>query len=183
MRIISGKYKGRRIIAPKKLPVRPTTDQAKESLFNILRMRYNFSDLKVLDLFSGIGSLSLEFSSRGVEDITAVDNFYGCVKFLQKTSDDLEANIHVIKNDVFSFLKHHSRSYDLIFADPPYEFEVEQFQQIIDLVFEHELLTENGVLILEHSKHTQLPSHPHFTEERKYGAAVFSFYEKNPEKD
>lgn len=178
MRIISGKYKGRRIIAPKKLPVRPTTDQAKESLFNILRMRYNFSNLKVLDLFSGIGSLSLEFSSRGVEDITAVDNFYGCVKFLQKTSEELEANIHVVKSDVISYLKNNRQTYDLIFADPPYEFEVEEFQKIIDLVFENDLLNEDGVLILEHSKHTELLSHPNFTEARKYGAAVFSFFEK-----
>lgn len=176
MRIISGKHKGRRIIAPKNLPVRPTTDQAKESLFNILQHHIDFNAVSVLDLFTGIGSLSLEFASRGTEDLTAVDSFYGCVKFVKQTADELDFNIETIKSDVFAYLKSSPRSFDVIFADPPYDFEEKDFEEIIELVFEGDLLTENGLLILEHSKHTKLPSHPNFQENRKYGAAVFSFY-------
>lgn len=178
MRIISGKHKGRRIIAPKTLPVRPTTDQAKESLFNILGNQLNFETVSVLDLFTGIGSLSLEFASRGTEDLTAVDSYYGCVKFVKQTAEELEFDIDTVKSDVFSYLKSAPRKFDVIFADPPYDFEVKDFEEIVELVFEGDLLTENGMLILEHSKHTELPSHPNFKDSRKYGAAVFSFYVK-----
>jgi len=176
MRIISGKFKGRRIIAPKKLPVRPTTDQAKEGLFNILWNQYDFKNLAVLDLFSGIGSLSLEFASRGTSDITAVDKFFGCSRFLKETAEELEINIQTITADAFSFLENTSRTFDVIFADPPYDFKVEDFNKIIELVFQRNLLNKQGMLILEHSKHTELPSHPAFLEKRKYGGAVFSFY-------
>ncbi|HLS31282.1 MAG TPA: RsmD family RNA methyltransferase [Flavobacteriaceae bacterium] len=178
MRIISGKHKGRRIIAPKTLPVRPTTDQAKESLFNILRNHFNFEEISVLDLFAGIGSLSLEFASRGVKDLTAVDNFTGCIKFVKQTAEELELNIDTIKIDVFAYLESSPRKFDVIFADPPYDYEAEDFEKIVELVFDRDLLSENGFLVLEHSKHTELPSHPNFKESRKYGAAVFSFYEK-----
>ncbi len=176
MRIISGKLKGRRIFAPGKLPVRPTTDQAKEGLFNILANHYNFKELSVLDLFSGIGSVSFEFASRGTTDITAVDNFYRCVKFVEKTAKELEVDIYTLKSDVFSFLKKPFKSYDLIFVDPPYDFSDEQFEEIVAAVFKNNFLNENGLLILEHSKHTKHPSHPNFIENRKYGSAVFSFY-------
>lgn len=178
MRIVSGKYKGRRIIAPKKLPVRPTTDQAKEALFNILWNNFDFSTISVLDLFSGIGSISLEFASRGVADITSVDGYFGCVKFLKKTAQELEAPILTVKSDAFDFLTHHSRNHDLIFADPPYHFEEDQFIKIADLVFEQQLLKENGLLIIEHSKHTNLSTHVNYVEERRYGSAVFSFFRK-----
>jgi len=178
MRIISGNYKGRRIIAPKKLPVRPTTDMAKESLFNILRNRYSFSTVSVLDLFAGTGNISYEFASRGAKAITAVDANVGCARFIQQTSEQLEMNINVIKADVYGYLSRAAEQHDLIFADPPYEFETTEFLKIVDLVFEHDLLSQEGTLVIEHSKHTDLQEHPLCFETRKYGGSVFSFFSK-----
>lgn len=177
MRIISGKYKGKRLTAPKKLPVRPTTDMAKEALFNILNNRFYFDELKVLDLFSGTGNISYEFASRGVENITAVDGFQGCVRYISKTAQELGFSINTIKSDVFKYLQGKQDKFDLIFADPPYGFETEQFLEIANLVFEKELLLEDGVLIIEHSEHTDLSNHPKFSEQRKYGGSIFSFFE------
>lgn len=177
MRIISGKHKGKRLVAPAKLPVRPTTDVAKEALFNILNNYYHLSDLKVLDLFSGTGNISYEFAARGTEDITAVDANYDCVKFIKKTSAQLEFPIITIKSDVFKYLERAAQKADLIFADPPYDMSEEDFARIVQLVFENQLLLENGMLILEHSKHTDLSQLDHFSESRKYGNSVFSFFE------
>ena len=176
MRIISGTYKGKRLTAPKKLPVRPTTDMAKEALFNILNNRFYFEELKVLDLFSGTGNISYEFASRGVENITAVDGFQGCVRYISKTAQELGFSIGTIKSDVFKYLQGSADKFDLIFADPPYDFETEQFLEIANLVFEKELLLEDGVLIIEHSEHTDLSEHPKFSEQRKYGGSIFSFF-------
>ncbi|WP_353780032.1 RsmD family RNA methyltransferase [Winogradskyella sp. 3972H.M.0a.05] len=177
MRIISGEFKGRKIVAPKKLPVRPTTDMAKESLFNILNNLYYFDDITVLDLFAGTGNISYEFASRGTEHITSVDTNYGCVKFINETAESFEMPINVIKGDVFNFLDNHKSSYDIIFADPPYDFDLEQFLKIPDLIFENELLKEDGLLIIEHSKHTDLSEHPQFNNSRLYGGNIFSFFE------
>ncbi|MBO0331810.1 RsmD family RNA methyltransferase [[Muricauda] lutisoli] len=177
MRIISGKYKGKRLTAPKKLPVRPTTDMAKEALFNILNNRFYFDELKVLDLFSGTGNISFEFASRGTEKITAVDGFQGCVRYISKTAEELDFSINTVKSDVFKFLERTTEKYDLIFADPPYDFDTEQFLNIADLVFEKELLLEEGLLIIEHSDQTNLSEHPKFSEQRKYGGSIFSFFE------
>lgn len=177
MRIISGQHKGRRLIAPKKLPVRPTTDQAKEALFNILANRYDFEELSVLDLFAGIGSISFEFSSRGTTNITSVDRYYDCLKFIRKTAKELEADLNIIKSDAFSFLSKALGKYDLIFADPPYDFPDEQFEKIIHSIFENQFLKSEGILIVEHSKHTDLSHHPQHVEDRRYGSTVFSFFE------
>lgn len=179
MRIISGEYKGRRITAPKQLPVRPTTDMAKESLFNILNNYYYFDDLTVLDLFSGTGNISYEFASRGCKQITAVDGDYGCVKFIASISSQFEMPIEVIKADVFKFLKQHQQSYTVIFADPPYEFTDSQFAEIVQLVFENRMLDSNGMLIIEHSKHTDLSVFPQFSFFKNYGGSTFSFFENN----
>ncbi len=176
MRIISGKYRGKRIDAPRKLPVRPTTDMAKEALFNILNNRYYFEDLSVLDLFSGIGSISLEFASRGCKDITSVDAHSGCVAFLDATSRDLDADIKCIRSDALSFLRKTPKKFDLIFADPPYDLDREEFVQLVDLVMERGLLKEDGILILEHSTRMKLEDIPHFVEQRKYGGSSFSFF-------
>ncbi len=178
MRIVSGKHKGRYIQAPKKLPVRPTTDMAKEALFNILNNSYYFEDLSVLDLFAGTGNISYEFASRGTQNLTAVDGNYGCVKFIAKTSEILEFNISALKSDVFSFLEKTNLQSDIIFADPPYDINQTDFEKISELVFKNNLLLEGGVLIVEHSKHTSLSHLVHFTNERKYGGSVFSFFEK-----
>ncbi len=177
MRIISGKHKGRRFTASKKLPVRPTTDQAKESLFNILNNQYRFDQVSVLDLFAGIGSVSLEFISRGVQDLTAVDRHYHCLKFIRQTAHQLGEDLHTVKSDAFIYLEKSHGSFDLIFADPPYDFSDEQFEKIVTLLFQNDYLSPKGTLIIEHSKHTDLSSLPHFKESRKYGGTVFSFFE------
>ena len=177
MRIISGKYKGRRITAPKKLPVRPTTDLSKESLFNILNHQFNFSELNVLDLFSGTGNISYEFASRGSSSITSVDGDLGCVAFIKKTAQEFDMDITAIKSDVFKFLERSKATFDVIFADPPYDMSQEDFERIVTLIFENDLLDEQGLLIIEHSPHTKMDHLEHFSSNRKYGSSIFSFYE------
>jgi 16S rRNA (guanine966-N2)-methyltransferase len=177
MRIISGKYKGRRIMAPKKLPVRPTTDMSKEALFNILNNHFNFSELKILDLFSGTGNISYEFASRGCEPIISVDADYGCVSFIKKTATEFEFDITAIKSDVFQYLERAKGEFDIIFSDPPYNLEQVDFEKINTLVFEKELLATDGMLVIEHSKHTKLDHLSHFSFKKNYGGSVFSFFE------
>lgn len=177
MRIISGKHKGRHLIAPKNLPVRPTTDMAKEALFNILNNNYYFDEISVIDLFAGTGNISYEFSSRGCESIIAVDAHYACVKFIHKTSELLDLKINTIKSDVYKFLGKTTSKSTVIFADPPYDFDTEKFEKIVDLVFSRKLLEENGLLIIEHSKHTDLSNCQFFSFSKKYGGNMFSFFE------
>ena len=177
MRIISGKYKSRRLTAPKNLPVRPTTDMAKEGLFNILNNWYDIDDITVLDLFSGTGNISFEFGSRGNTQITSVDQHNGCIHYINQISKELEFNINTIKADVFSFLEKHTGKYDVIFADPPYDFSDEQFAKIPALVWENNLLDEKGTLIVEHSQQTDLSNLPNFTQAKRYGGCMFSFFE------
>lgn len=176
MRIISGSHKSKRIWAPKKLPVRPTTDMAKEALFNILDNTYHLEEITVLDLFSGTGNISYEFASRGVKEITSVDKNSGCIQFIDKTSKELQFPISVIKSDVFKFLKHTKLKVDIVFADPPYNFEIKAFNEIYELVFINGLLNEDGILVIEHAEQTDLSPLPHFYEKRKYGGNVFSFF-------
>lgn len=176
MRIISGTYKGRKIVAPKKLPVRPTTDMAKEALFNILNNQYYFDDILVLDLFSGTGNISYEFASRGTERIVAVDDNYGCIKFITETSEAFEMPVQAIKSDVFKYLENSKQKHNIIFADPPYNFEIKLFSKIPELIFENQLLHEDGLLIIEHSKHTDLSYLPHYSHSKKYGGNMFSFF-------
>jgi len=177
MRIISGKYKGKRLMAPKKLPVRPTTDFAKEALFNILNNYFHFSEISVTDLFAGTGNISFEFASRGTTQITAVDKDPGCIAYIQKINHELQFDITPVKSDVFSYLEKTKHTSDLIFADPPYHFTTEELEKIIQLVFENRLLNPRGLLVIEHSKHTDVSHHPFFSEERKYGGSKFSFFE------
>lgn len=176
MRIVSGQHKGKRIIAPKKLPVRPTTDFAKEALFNILNNSYHFTALKVIDLFSGTGNISFEFASRGAVEIIAVDAHLQCIKFINKISDELDMPIRTVKSDAFKYLGSAHEKAHIIFADPPYDFGPEKLQDLAELTFSGELLEEGGCLILEHSKKIDLSSLEHFTEVRKYGNSVFSFF-------
>lgn len=176
MRIISGLYKGRRITAPKKLPVRPTTDMAKESLFNILNNQYYFDEISVLDLFSGTGNISYEFASRGTEHITAVDDNYGCIKFINETAESFDMNITTIKSDVFKFLEKAQQKYSIIFADPPYDLPTEVFAKIPELIFQNDLLEDDGLLIVEHSKHTSLSHLNHYSHSKGYGGNMFSFF-------
>ncbi|WP_435262841.1 RsmD family RNA methyltransferase [Tenacibaculum sp. nBUS_03] len=177
MRIISGKHKSKRISAPKNLPVRPTTDMAKESLFNILNNLYYFDSISVIDLFSGTGNISYEFASRGTEEIYAVDAHFNCIKFINQTSKDLDLNINTLKSDVYKFLEKTPLKADVIFADPPYNFKEEEFLKIANTVFEKNILKNEGLLVIEHSKHTTLSNHPFFSYEKRYGGNVFSFFE------
>ena len=182
MRIISGIHKGRRIQAPKNLPVRPTTDMSKEALFNILRHRTHIPGTRVLELFAGSGNMSYEFGSRGATSILAVDQHKPCLDFIKKTATNLNLPIETNKADVFSFLEKHKGNYDLIFADPPYALEEEQFHNIATLVMDGEFLVPGGIFIREHSKHTDMSSHKWLESSRRYGGTVFSFFE-NPDEE
>tara|TARA_R110002073_G_scaffold139232_2_gene289273 strand:+ start:52903 stop:53451 length:549 start_codon:yes stop_codon:yes gene_type:complete len=181
MRIVSGKHKSIRVNAPKNLPTRPTTDIAKEALFNILNNKYYLEDLSVLDLFAGIGSISIEFASRGAQNIISVDQHFGCIQFINSISEKLDLNITTVKSDVYKFLEKNTLTADIIFADPPYDFSDEQFLTIVEQVFEKRLLNNDGLLIIEHSKQTDLSSNNHFSYAKKYGGSVFSFFEATTE--
>lgn len=177
MRIISGTHKGRRITAPKNLPVRPTTDMAKEALFNILNNQFYFDEIRVLDLFAGTGNISFEFASRGCKDITSVDSHSGCVKFIGAKATEWDFKIKAVKMDVFKFLESVRDTYDLIFVDPPYGLSLEQFCDIHRLIYERNILVPSGTLIIEHSKQMDLSHLTHHTSLRKYGSSLFSFYQ------
>ena len=178
MRIISGKFGGRRLTPPGKLPARPTTDKAKEALFNILSNRYDFSSMHVLDLFAGTGNISFEFISRGCPDVVAVERNFASVRFMNQTKEALGApELQAIRADVFRFLKTDTGRYDLIFADPPYD--LHNFSDIVHTVLQTKLLKENGCLIIEHSTLVNTGSLPGFREKRQYGQSGFSFFE-NP---
>lgn len=177
MRIVSGSHKGKRIVAPGNLPVRPTTDFAKESLFNILSNHYHLSGLHVLDLYSGTGNMAYEFASRGAASVVSVDQHTGCVRFINKTAQQLNMPIETFRSDAEKFLsKAASGSYDIIFADPPYDVDKETLETLAMEVFNRQLLKEEGCLVLEHHSKIDLSGLPHFTEARKYGNAIFSFF-------
>lgn len=179
MRIISGKYKGRRIFPPKGLPVRPTTDMSKEALFNVLNNHFSFEGLKVLDLFSGTGNISYEFASRGSDNITSVDGDFGCIKFIKQVAEEYDFNIAAIKSDVFKFLEKNKNSYDIIFADPPYALDQKTFDKMVLCIFDQNLLREDGMMVIEHSKYTKLDHLIHFSFKKSYGGSLFSFFEIN----
>lgn len=177
MRIISGKFKGRRISPPKGLPVRPTTDMSKEALFNVLNNHFSFEGLKVLDLFAGTGNISYEFASRGSSPITSVDGDFGCVKFIKQVAAEYDFNIAATKSDVFKFLERNNATFDIIFADPPYALDQPTFEKIVLLVFEKNTLNEDGMMVIEHSKYTKLDHMINFSFKKSYGGSIFSFFE------
>ena len=174
MRIISGHLKGRRIQAPRKLPVRPTTDRAKEGLFNILQHRLELDTLSVLDLFSGTGNMSYEFASRGTPEITAIDQNRHCVQFINQTSELLNLNIQTLQSDCFQFLEKTLKTFDLIFADPPYAFDTEQYEKLIALG--QTKLKPQGILIIEHFEKIHFNHCGGFNFNRSYGKSTFSFF-------
>jgi 16S rRNA (guanine966-N2)-methyltransferase len=177
MRIIGGKLKGLRLNTPKNLPVRPTTDLAKEALFNILNNQIEFEDLKVLDLFSGTGNISLEFASRGASEVISVDRSVHCINYLKDTSRQHKLeNIKTYKADVFKYLEMETEQYALIFADPPYD--LNRIPEIPKVIFDKNLLAVDGLLIVEHQSMQNLSQHPAFVEQRKYGHSSFSFFKK-----
>jgi 16S rRNA (guanine966-N2)-methyltransferase len=184
MRIIGGKFKGRRFSPPAdNWPTRPTTDFAKEGLFNILQNHFDFAELKVLDLFGGTGSHSYEFISRGCLDVTYVDKFQPAVAFVRKTAQVLgiEPCLRIVKGDVFKFMAFTGERYDYIFAGPPYA--LPTIDDIPGLVFLHQLLKPGGWLVMEHNPNHSYTAHPHFFQDRHYGKTIFSFFreEENEE--
>jgi 16S rRNA (guanine966-N2)-methyltransferase len=178
MRIIGGRLKGIRFNAPESLPVRPTTDMAKEALFNILYNTYDFEECEVLDLFCGTGNISFEFASRGIKKVTAVDKHSGCVYWVKSIIDKYDLKeIALQKADVFKFLEQPRQTYQIIFADPPYN--LPTIPLIPELVMKNKLLSDNGLLIVEHPSLLKLNGQPGYKETRRYGNSSFSFFE-NP---
>lgn len=178
MRIIGGSLKGLRLNPPKNLPVRPTTDLAKEALFNILLNLIEFEDIKVLDLFSGTGNISLEFASRGAKEVVSVDRSIQCIHYLKDTARQHKLEqIKTFKADVFKYLQLEAEQYNLIFADPPYD--LNQIPEIPKIIFDKNLLVVGGLLIVEHQSMQNLSQHPAFVEQRKYGHSSFSFFKNS----
>lgn len=177
MRIIGGTHRGKQLQAPKNLPVRPTTDFAKEGLFNILNNHLDFENLTVLDLFCGTGNITFEFASRGACKIVAIDKHSPCLHFVRDTSKALGLKVVCTERaDAFTYLEKANTPYDVIFADPPYE--LANIPRIHDLVFGNELLTAEGILIIEHGSKLILNDKPFYKETRNYGNVHFSFFKK-----
>lgn len=176
MRIISGKWRGKQLIAPESLPVRPTTDRAKESLFNWLNFRIDMEGIDVLDLFAGTGNIGYEFLSRGAKRIVAVDENLACVKFMRQTYARLNASsVEVLHLEARKAIQRMHASFDIIFADPPYIYE--DHRQIIVDIFEGGLLRPEGWLIIEHPAGFDATDMPGFYEMRKYGKVHFSYFQ------
>ena len=177
MRIISGQYKGRAINPPKNLRARPTTDFAKENLFNVLGNIIDFEECDVLDLFSGTGSISYEFASRGVKSITSVEINGVHHNFIKQTAKQLGiTNLYALKANAFLYLKSCTKKFDIIFSDAPYD--LENSEEVIELTLKHDLLNEDGFLVFEHSKGKDFSTHPNFWQQRSYGSVQFSFFKK-----
>ncbi|MFD2866094.1 RsmD family RNA methyltransferase [Mucilaginibacter antarcticus] len=175
MRIIGGTLKGLRLNPPKNLPVRPTTDLAKEALFNILQNQIELDGIKVLDLFCGTGNITYEFASRGAQQVIGVDRSMQCINYVKDTSRQHGlSQIKTFKADIFKYLQLETDQYDLIFADPPYD--MNQIPEIPKIIFERNLLLPGGLLIVEHQSMQNLTNHPAFTEYRQYGHSSFSFF-------
>ena len=178
MRIISGIYKGRYIPVPGSFKARPTTDFAREGLFNVLTNTYDFNGLIVLDLFAGTGSIGLEFASRGAARVDMVEINARTTSFLQRTTRQLGIdNVRIIRGDVSKYLSQCRTSYDLVFADPPYDLEI--IPSLPELVLHAKILVEDGWFILEHGKENSFAHHPQFQELRKYGSVHFSIFERS----
>lgn len=175
MRIITGKYKGRHFDVPRTFKARPTTDFAKENIFNVMNGYVDFEDCTALDLFAGTGSISLELLSRGASTVVSVEADRDHANFIRQCLKKLEDdNCALIRGDVFRFLKTCKQKFDFIFADPPYA--LPNLPTIPDLIFEHELLAEDGVFVFEHGKQNDFSAHPHFIEHRAYGSVNFSIF-------
>ncbi len=180
MRIIAGNLRGRRLNPPQNLPVRPTTDMARESLFNILNNYVDYEDCSVMDLFAGTGAVSLEFVSRGAKEVTSVDINAQCTDFIKQSAQQFGIrNLHVVRADVFDMMKRLNRKFDIVFADPPYA--LEGLATLPDMIFERQALTDDGIFILEHPREFSFEEHPHFWQHRNYGKVNFTFFAQHLE--
>lgn len=176
MRIIGGSHSGLRLHPPANLPVRPTTDMAKEALFNILQNRLDFAGMHALDLFAGTGNITFELASRGAATVTAVDIHFKCIQYIKSTAEKMRlGGIRTVKADVLKFLANSGDPVDLVFADPPYD--LPELPQLPDRIFHGQLLRKNGLLILEHPSARAIKPHPALVDSRKYGYSSFSFYQ------
>lgn len=175
MRIISGKYGRRRFEVPKNITARPTTDFARENIFNVLENLDGFEDKSACDLFAGTGAVSFEFLSRGCSYVTAVEKAPVQATFIRKVAQTLgDENIHIVKGDVFRFLEEDARAYDYIFADPPYDHP--RFEEIPGLILNSRLVKPGSVVIIEHSKNRDFSNLPGFNQRRAYGSVNFSIF-------
>lgn len=175
MRIISGKYKGRRLLPPSKINARPTTDLSREALFNLLKNQIDLTSIHILDLFAGTGAISLEFLSRGALSATAVDINYESKKFIDSIKKDWKINnLRAVKADVFKIIKKPEGSFDIVFADPPYD--DQRYEELPALIFDSGWVKPNGMLIIEHGKDQNFEDHPRFIMHRNYGSVNFSFF-------
>lgn len=178
MRIISGKYGKRRFDVPSNIKARPTTDFARENIFNVLSNIIDFEELKALDLFAGTGAVSLEFASRGCSRVVSVENYPVQFKFIKRCAETLGADeIDVVRGDVFRYLASCSEKFDIIFADPPYD--MKNFESVPSLVLESDILNEGGIFIMEHPRNFNFSTLPHFFEHRVYGSVNFSLFLKS----
>ncbi len=182
MRIINGKYRAKNIPVPKSFKDRPTTNFAKEGLFQLLRNRFELDEIEVLDLFAGSGNISYEFVSVNVKSITAVERNSAYTRFIKKQVDRFFPNaIRVVTGDAYKFMQKAILNYDLIFADPPYQ--DDRITEIPELIFNNNTLRASAVVVVEHSERTDFSTHPYFEETRKYGKARFSFFQKKNNPD
>ncbi len=177
MRIIGGTHGGRKFQPPAKIPnTRPTTDIAKEGLFNTLQNMIDFEDIKTLDIFGGTGSISYELASRGANDLTIIERDKVVLDFIKKTSQLFGfSNFKVVASDVFKFLQQCQEQYDFIFAGPPYA--LQEIDDIPNIIFERKLLKANGIFVLEHTPRNHYETHPNFIKLKNYGTTLFSFFE------
>lgn len=175
MRIITGQYKGRHFDIPRTFKARPTTDFAKENIFNVLQGYIDFEDAIALDLFAGTGSISLELVSRGCKQVTSVEADKDHAYFIRQCFKKLGVEKDIlVRGDVFRFLKSCRQKFDFIFADPPYA--LEDLPKIPDLVLDGNLLCEDGIFVFEHGKNYDFSQHPRFLEHRSYGSVNFSLF-------
>lgn len=176
MRIIRGKYGRRRFDVPKNITARPTTDFARENIFNVIENRIDLEGIKALDLFAGTGAISFELLSRGCASVTAVEKSGIQYGFIRKVAQQLgENNLNLIKGDVFKFITSTNAKFDFIFADPPYD--LPRFGEIPELILNSGLLAPGATFIIEHSKSYDFSSQPNFSEHRAYGSVNFSIFE------
>jgi len=176
MRIVGGTFSGRRFSPPAKIPARPTTELAKEGLFNTLENLLDIDGIRTLDLFGGTGSISYELASRGAGDLTIVEKDLTSIDFIKKTAIALGVSeqFHIVRNDVFKFMKQNKEAFDFIFAGPPYA--LQNIDELPLLVFEKNMLTPNGIFVLEHTPRNDYQLHPCFMKMKNYGTTVFTFF-------
>jgi 16S rRNA (guanine(966)-N(2))-methyltransferase RsmD len=176
MRIVGGEFGGRRFSPPARIPARPTTELAKEGLFNMLQNSMDLEGIKTCDLFGGTGSISYELASRGAADLTLVERDPTTLDFIKKTSQELKIQdkLHIFRGDVFKFMKQSTDQYDFIFAGPPYA--LANIDDLPMLVFERNMLLPEGIFVLEHTPRNDYQQHPHFQRLKNYGTTVFSFF-------